>query len=152
MLMNIVTNMQLTAPTKGMGELPKAKGEQKPEKESKRRAVSKGTESYKMLPELGLNAKGDMPSLWEFFRQKNPSSAMEVNPVFVYYLKRISKIDKVTLDHIYTCYKTVGAKVPSNLYQSMIDTSRRKGTVITYDMNDIKIGSVGEKFVENDLP
>jgi len=49
-------------------------------------------------------------------------------------------------------YKDVKAKVPAKLYQSLIDTRNRKGTVITDSMDDIRIGTVGENFVEKDLP
>jgi hypothetical protein len=125
---------------------------QKVEKERKRRVSTKGAESYRILPDLDLSAKGDIPSLVDFHKQKSPESSMEMNSVFVYYLRKLREIDKVGLDHIYTCYKAVGGRVPTRLYQSLLDTRNRKGTVITDDMSDIRIGTVGENFVENDLP
>ena len=126
--------------------------EQKVEKGKKGRVSTRGAESYKILPDLDLSAKGEIPSLLDFFKQKSPASALEMNPVFVYYLKKMREVGKVGLNHIYTCYKTVGHRVPTRLYQSLLDTRNRKGTVITDDMNDIRIGTVGENFVENDLP
>jgi hypothetical protein len=125
---------------------------QKMEKERKRRGFGKGAESYRILPNLDLSTKGETLSLVDFVKEKNPTSAMEMNPVFVYYLKKLRNIDKIGLDHIYTCYKAVGVRVPTRLYQSLLDTRNRKGTVITDDMNDIRIGTAGENFVENDLP
>jgi len=121
-------------------------------KEKKRRTISKGLESYKILPNLDLEASGDIPSLVDFYHEKSPSSAQERNPVFVYFLKKMKNIENVGLDHIYTCYKKVGATVPAKLYQSLIDTRRGKGTVITDKMDDIGIGIIGENFVEKELP
>lgn len=146
-------NVTVATPTQRVEKPPSAKEpKEKVEKERKRRSSAKGSESYKILPDLDLTAKGEIPSLADFFKGKTPKSAQEVNPVLVYYLKKLRNIDHVGLDHIYTCYKTVGVRVPARLYQSIIDTRNRKGTVITDDMNDIRIGTIGENFVENDLP
>ena len=121
-------------------------------KATKRKRVTKVGESYKLVPDLNLSGTDDIPSLKDFYKEKNPASAQECNPVFIYYLKKMLKIDKVGIDHVYTCYKAVGAKVPGRLYQSLVNTQNRKGTIITGDTKDIGISTIGENFVEQELP
>lgn len=123
----------------------------------KPRAVKKKTsirapESYRVLPDLDLAGKDDIPSLEDFYKGKNPSSAMESNAVFIYYLKRLRNMSKVGINHVYSCYKNVRAKVPKALYQSLADTRKAKGWIITTDMDDIGMGIAGENFVEKELP
>lgn len=128
----------------------KAKGQKV--KAAKRKRVTKGGESYKLVPTLNLSGTDDIPSLKDFYKEKKPAFARECNPVFIYYLKKLIKIDKVGIDHVYTCYKAVGAKVPGRLYQSLVDTQNRKATIITRDIKDIDISTIGENFVEQELP
>ena len=118
----------------------------------KKKSISKGAESYIVLPNLDLTAKNDIPSLTNFCSEKKPANAMESNVLFVYYLKRLKNIEKVGLNHIYTCYKGTKTKTPTALYQSLADTRKAKGWIITTEMNDIEIGIAGENFVEHELP
>ena len=128
----------------------KAKGQEV--KVAKRKRVAKAGESYKAVPDLNLSGTDDIPSLKDFYKEKKPAFAQECNAVFVYYLTKILKIGKVGIDHVYTCYRAVGAKVPGRLYQSLIDTQNRKTTIITRDIKDIGISTIGENFVEQELP
>jgi hypothetical protein len=99
-----------------------------------------------------LSGTDTVPSLKDFYKEKKPAYAQECNAVFIYYLKKMLKIEKVGIDHVYTCYKTVGVKVPGRLYQSLLDTRKVKGWVITDNMDDLRIGTLGENFVEKELP
>lgn len=118
----------------------------------KKKTVSRAPESYKVLPDLNLAGKDDTPSLEDFYKDKKPGTAMESNAVFIYYLKKIRNISKVGVNHVYSCYKNVKAKVPKALYQSLADTRKAKGWIITTNMDDIGIGTAGENFVELELP
>lgn len=128
----------------------KAKGQEV--KAAKRKRVTKAGESYKLVPNLNLSGTDDIPSLKDFYKEKSPTSAQECNAVFIYYLKKMLKIDKVGIDHIYTCYKAAGAKIPGRLYQSLVDTQNVKATIITRDIKDIGTSTIGENFVEQELP
>lgn len=128
----------------------KAKGQEV--KATKRKRVAKGIESHNLVPDLDLSGTDDMPSLKDFYNEKKPASFQEMNAVFLYYLKKIRNIESVGIDHIYTCYKYVKAKVPGRLYQSIVDTRKRQGWIITENMDDLRIGTVGENFVEKELP
>lgn len=121
-------------------------------KEARKRKVVKGPESYSLVHDLDLAKAGNIPSLKEFYEEKQPSSAQESNAVFIYYLKKLKHIQNIGIEHVYTCYKGVGAKVPARLYQSLIDTRRTKGWIVTDDISDIGIGTLGENFVESELP
>ena len=116
----------------------KAKGQEVKPKKPKR--VTKGIESYNIVTDLDLSGTDNIPSLKDFYKDKNPTSHMERN------------MESVGVNHIYTCYKHVGAKVPGRLYQSIVDTRKRKGWIITENMGDLRIGTVGENFVEKELP
>lgn len=118
---------------------------------SKTRKTAKKKESFSIVKELDLHPQ-DKQDLKAFFSEKSPSSALEKTAVFVYYLKNILKTENITPGHLYTCYKYVGVPVPGNLRQNIIDTASRKGTIDTSDMMDIQITTVGENFVEYELP
>lgn len=124
----------------------------KPRTAKKKKPVSRVPESYNVLPDLDLAGKDDIPSLKDFYKSKNPSNAMESNTVFIYYLKKLRKINKIGINHVYSCYKNVEAKAPKALYQSLADTRKAKGWIITTNMDDIGIGIGGENFVELELP
>lgn len=105
-----------------------------------------------VIKDLNLKKEGGTVSLRDFYSQKMPEVFSEQNAVFVYYLNRMKDIDGITPSHIFTCYKEVSARVPGAFYQSLLDTARKKGWIDTRDTNQIKITTVGENFVEHDLP
>ncbi len=113
--------------------------------------VSKSSNSS-IIKDLNLKPK-DGKSLKEFYAEKNPESNIERNTVFVYYLEKILNINDITADHIFTCYKEMGLKIPLNLRQSIFDTaSSRYGYLDGSDTQHIKLIIRGENFVEHDLP
>lgn len=118
----------------------------------KKKATAKGVESHKLVSNLDLSGTDTVPSLKDFCKEKKPTYAQECNAVFIYYLKKMLEIEKVGIDHVYTCYKTAGVKVPGRLYQSLLDTRKVKGWIITDNMDDLLIGTLGENFVEKELP
>lgn len=135
---------------KAAGVIPVTSAKAKAAKGKK--VAAKGIESHNLVTNLDLSGTDTVPSLKDFYKEKNPASAQECNAVFIYYLKKIQEIEKVGIDHIYTCYKEVKARVPGKLYQNIIDTRKRKGWIITDNMDDLRIGTLGENFVEKELP
>jgi hypothetical protein len=109
-------------------------------------------EGYQIVKDLDLSGNKSKKSLKDFYREKQPTKNLERNAVFVYYLKNIAKVPNVNKNHVYTCYKDVEERVPGNLKQSLLDTSHHKGWVDTTNMDDLKISTRGENFVEHDLP
>lgn len=105
-------------------------------------------ESYAIIKDLDLSQP---EPLKDFYSKKTPKSALEKNTVFIYYLSKITDTKNINLNHIYSCYKEVGEKIPAALKQSLADTSSKKGWIDTKSMNDIKITLKGEGLVERDL-
>jgi hypothetical protein len=101
---------------------------------------------------LDLAPKGDRPGLKDFLKgYRKLTSSMEWNGLFVYYLARKVEVAPITMDHVYTCYKHVGERVPKVLTQSLWDTARKKGTIDASSLDDIKLTTPGENWVEHDL-
>ncbi|HCZ20877.1 MAG TPA: hypothetical protein DHU85_05065 [Porphyromonadaceae bacterium] len=93
----------------------------------------------------------DKESLKSFIGQFNVSNGFQYNLLFVYYLQKVISITNINANHIYTCYKDVGVKIPNNLYQNLVDTKNKKGWIDTSDMNNITVTISGENCVEQDL-
>lgn len=125
-------------------------------KQQKKNRSSKPKASFSIVKDLDLSAKSNSQSIRDFFAEKSPTpeatTSMEKNAIFVYYLQMIAKIDTITVDHIYSCYKDVGVKYPSALRQSLKDTAFHKGYIDTSSLDAIKLATPGENFVEHDLP
>lgn len=105
-------------------------------------------ESYAIIKDLDLSQP---EPLRNFYAQKKAQSALAKNAVFVYYLSKIANIKNINLNHIYSCYKEVGERLPGALKQSLADTSSKKGWIDTKSMADIKITLKGEGLVEREL-
>ncbi len=105
--------------------------------------------SPSMVINLNLSPKGQ-ESLKDFIEKRDANNARKLNAVFVYYLQKIAGVENITPDHIYTCFKQMGIKVPTNMPQSLFDTKHAKGWIDTSNLNDIKISPAGENFVEHD--
>jgi hypothetical protein len=125
-------------------------------KQQRKSRGTKSKDSLSIVKDLDLSAKSNPQSLRDFYAKKSPTptstSAMEKNAIFVYYLQMIAKIDAITLDHVYSCYKDVSVKYPSALRQSLKDTAFHKGYIDTASFDSIKLATPGENFVEHDLP
>jgi len=118
-------------------------------KQSPIKGKSKGSkESYTLIKDLDLT-KGDREaSLKDYYKEKSPSSFVDKNVVFVFYLKKIANVSKVTLNHIYTCYEEVGSRKPSAFKQSVADTSSKKGYLDTASFEDINVSIRGENLIK----
>lgn len=105
-------------------------------------------ESYTLVKDLDLTKDDRDISLKDYYKEKSPSSFVEKNVVFVFYLKKIAKVLKVTLNHIYTCYEEVGSQKPSAFKQSVADTSSKKGYLDTASFEDINVSIRGENLIK----
>lgn len=103
------------------------------------------------LKNLDLSGPGDSPSLKVFFSSYEHKTNYERNLIFVHYLKEILGIEKVNLDHVFTCYRNVGQKIPKALEQSLRDTSKDKGWVDIDDLEDIKVPVAGFNHLTHDM-
>ncbi|MCR4313292.1 MAG: hypothetical protein NUV58_03525 [Candidatus Roizmanbacteria bacterium] len=132
-------------------EQPKKGRKTTKKKNIKAKGGNKRKESYNLVTNLDLLAKGNQKALKDFYAEKAPSNAMEKNAVFVYYLQKEAKVPAITVNHVYTCYKHVNVPVPKAFRQSLADTSSKKGWIDTRSMEGITIPTLGENFVEHEL-
>ncbi len=125
-----------------------------PEKRKKSKKSNKIAKRNKSGPSLAkdLNLKpSGKKSFDQFALEKKPSSNQEKCLAATYYLKQVLT-RKADSDSIYTCFKNVNWRVPSNLENTLCVISVQKGWLDTTDLNDIKITTLGENYVEHDLP
>jgi hypothetical protein len=101
---------------------------------------------------LNLRGDGSIPSFKEFFEEKNPSGAKQINAVSVYYLRKMIGKSEVTLDHVYTCYSEVKKKPPTAFRQSFIDAKNKEGWIEFDESGNLDIPHRGTVYVEQDLP
>ena len=143
-------------PSRGRAEAPPPLAAKKTGTE-RRSGATKSTgvkaQAPVFLKELDLVTKGSRVGLKDFIkRYRKLKGAQEHNGVFVYYLAKIADVKPITVDHVYTCYKDVGAKPPTAFVQSLWDTARKKATIDTSSVQDIKLTMRGENWVEHELP
>lgn len=103
--------------------------------------------AYTYLDDLNLGASKNRPSLVEFTDAKFPITNEERNIVFLYYLQFILKLDTVTPDHIYTCYRAVRIRAPNNIQNSF----DRRGWIDSSD-GTLSLTEAGKDYVEKQLP
>jgi len=76
---------------------------------------------------------------------------LERNLVFIYYLQQKMGLKNITIDHVFTCYRDIGVKVPKALQQSLWDTTNRKGWLDTSSSDNITVTVPGLNYIEHDL-
>lgn len=122
-------------------------------KKTQRSLSRKGKSSSKnptFLSDFDFRPNG-YQSLKEFYNMYVAKSNFEKNLIFVYYLQNILNADSITVDHIFSCYKHLGIKIPL-FPQTLIDTKARKGWIETSNLSSLKTTREGINFLEHDLP
>ena len=134
----------------------KPEPELKPEAEAEARGKAKTARltvpSYTYIEELNLGATGDHTSLVEFMDSKLPITNEERNLVFLYYLQHILKLDIISPDHIYTCYKKANIRSPLNIENSLRVTASQKGWIQGQENGKMTVTPEGKLYVEKQLP
>lgn len=116
---------------------------------SNKSKTSKTTRSYQIVSSLNLRPSGKK-SLEDFYAEYPVKDYYGYNLLFVYYLEKVLNEKSININHLYTCYKALNIKVP-NIYQSIADTKKRKGWIDSSNMNDLKVCTLGENYLEHDL-
>jgi hypothetical protein len=118
---------------------------------AKAKPKGKAKLSPSIVKDLNLKPSGKK-SLDAFSSEKKPSSNQQKCAVSVYYLRNELALDEVGADHIYTCFKHMKWRVPSDLRNTLQYTASKDGWLDTADMSDIKMTAIGDNLVEHDLP
>ncbi len=109
--------------------------------------------NYAIVRDLNLRPKGK-ESFRDFVTKKlpNKSTAVEICLMAVYYLKKVLNIPNVSSNHVYTCFKDLNARVPANLENKLSVVKSTTSWIETSNKNDLGITTIGENYVEFDLP
>lgn len=119
---------------------------------AKKKKTSGGSATGSFVKDLDLSGGGKIERLKDFYAKYNVTSNFERNLIFVYYLQHKVEQPNITIDHVFTCYREVGVKVPKALQQSLWDTTNRRGWLDTSDANDLKVTVPGMNYLEHDMP
>jgi hypothetical protein len=115
------------------------------------RSRRQGGGRLSIVGDLNLRPTGKQ-SFSDFAALKSPRSAPDMIAVAVFYLRHTAGVDKVATNHIYTCFKDVGWRLPANLPNTVSVAASRHSLLHTGGLTDITLTSRGENLVEHDLP
>ena len=122
-----------------------------PKSKATQKRKSRGS-SPSIINNLDLSGGSKCEKLRDFYKRYETKSNYERNLIFIYYLQQMLKITGITVNHVFTCYRNVsGLKVPEALYQSLSETSNKKGWVDTSDTDNIKVTVSGMNHLEHDM-
>lgn len=141
--------------TKPLGKTPSPKSDEgsTDQRSSGRKKASSGGTQPSIVKDLDLSGKAKkVERLKDFHASFTINSNLERNLVFMYYLQHKIEVSPITPDHVFTCYRDVGVKVPTALVQSLRDTSNRRGWLDTANTNDLKVTVPGMNHLEHDIP
>ena len=99
---------------------------------------------------LNLTPQGK-PSAVQFAEEKAPSSSYQKAVVAVYYLRDTMELPAITVQAVFTFFKTVGWPVPADL-KNTLQKAGSEGWLDTAKADDIKLTSMGENLIEHSLP
>ena len=137
------------SPNQPITTLPKSSPIKQIEHPQKRKT---GNSNPKMINDLDLSGSTCGTSLRDFYDKYKAKSNFEKNLLFLYYLKNIMKEDKISIDHIFTCYRNIsGIKIPGNLEQSIRDTRTKKSWIEYKKIDELSITVHGINYVEHDM-
>ena len=102
-----------------------------------------------IVKDLNLKPQGK-ESFADFIKKKEPTS-QHAQCLVAYYLRNTAAVKAVGTDHVYTCFKVAGWRVPANLRNVMQVAASTKGWLDTSNMSDIKVTIHGDNYIEHDL-
>ena len=63
-----------------------------------------------------------------------------------------AEVSPITVDHVFTCYRIAGWKIPPDLANSLRLTASKKGYIDTANSQNILLANHGINRVEHELP
>jgi hypothetical protein len=103
------------------------------------------------LRNLNLKPSGKK-SFSDFVKEKSPSSDAEKCVVCAHYILNVLKQGPVSVNHVFTCFKIINWRSPSNLGNTLSWVASHKLWLDTADRSDIKLTPHGDNLIEHDLP
>jgi hypothetical protein len=115
-----------------------------------RKKASKSKPSLSLVKDLDLKPSG-RKSFADFVNEKSPSSLAEKCVTCVYYMINELNQGPVSVNHVFTCFKHIGWRLPPDLAGVLYWTASQKGWLDTANMSDIKVTISGDNLIEHDL-
>ena len=150
----ILDKIKLSAPTieeriEPTDVLPNVEAPKPRKTVAQKKATSKAMPQ--IIKDLNLRPNGKQ-SLQEIFSRKNPNGNIQSTAVMVYYLQTILECVEITANHVFSCYRELGIKIPGNLDQNLRDCASSKYGYIVFAEGKCSMSVRGTNFVEQDLP
>jgi len=123
----------------------------KKEKKAKKTTRAKSASRLSIVRDLNLKPKSK-ESFNGFADKKKPGSNQEKCVVAVYYLHTVLQLTGIAIEHVFTCFKDMAWRLPSDLANTLRYTASVKGWLDTGDSSSIKLTTHGENLIEHDLP
>jgi len=127
---------------------PKSKAS-KPKATSNKKNKSSGSK-FEVLKDLNLRPT-DKVSLTDYVKNYEIKSNGDRIIVIINYLKEILKIDKVTINHLYTAFFVLKCRIPASFYQVVVNTKSRSNLIDFNKVDDIKLSTQGSNRVRLDI-
>ena len=108
------------------------------------------TQKFQVLSDLNLRPS-DKTHLTDYIKGYDIKSNGDRIIVIIHYLKEVLKVDKVTIDHIYTAFFVLKCKIPTTFYQVVVNTKSRSKLLEFDNMEDIKLSTQGLNRVRLDI-
>ena len=67
-------------------------------------------------------------------------------------MQNILNLSEITVDHVFSCYKNIGVRLPQNLPQNLNDTASSRYGFIEVDNGKYTVSILGINLIEHDLP
>lgn len=119
-------------------------------KKEKIKKKSKTLEQLSIVKDLNLKPQ-TKKSFVDFANEKKPSAIKEKMVLSTHYLKNKVSIKNINKNHIYTCFKVAGWRIPKN-FTNMLHQAGSEGWLDTKNQNDLKITPMGDNLIDYDLP
>lgn len=123
----------------------------KPIGSEKPKSSKKGTsQKFQILKDLNLRPS-DKAHLTDYVKEFEIKSNGDRIIVIVNYLKEVLKVEKVTIDHLYTAFFVLKCKIPTSFYQVVINTQSRSQWLDFEKVDDINLSTQGLNRVRLDI-
>lgn len=117
---------------------------------SKTKSTKKSKPTFQPIKDLDLYPSGKI-SAKDFVTEKKPTNHKQKCVVALYYLLNFLNLETVSIDHIYTFFKSCNWKLPTDL-PNMMSQAGSAGWLDTSNLKDIRLTPMGENLITHDLP
>lgn len=128
----------------------KPKGKSNTSSETKSKKSKSTTNKFEVLKDLNLRPSNSV-SLIDYIQNYEVKSNADKILVIINYLLQVLKIEKVTINHIYTAFFVLKYRIPASFYQVVVNTKNRNNLIDFENLNDIKLSTQGQNRLRLDI-